>query len=42
MEIADSFERRFRRLLACGEVKEVINQLRSWVRLADSKNVGGR
>ena len=39
-EIAESFERRFRRLLACGEVPDVIEQLRSWVRLAASKNVG--
>ena len=39
-EIAESFERRFRRLLACGDVGDAINQLRSWVHLADSKNVG--
>jgi CRISPR type I-E-associated protein CasB/Cse2 len=39
-KIAESFERRFRRLLACGDLGEVIDQLRSWVRLADSKNVG--
>jgi CRISPR type I-E-associated protein CasB/Cse2 len=39
-EIIESFERRFRRLLACSEVRDVIGQLRSWVRLADSKNVG--
>ncbi len=39
-EIAESFERRFRRLLACGDVADVIGQLRSWVRLAASKGVG--
>ncbi len=38
-EIVESFERRFRRLLACGDVGDVIDQLRSWVRLAASKNV---
>lgn len=39
-EIADSFERRFRRLLACDDVADVTGQLRSWVRLAASKGVG--
>ncbi len=39
-EIADSFERRFRRLLVCGNVADVTSQLRSWIRLAASKNVG--
>ena len=39
-QIADSFERRFRRLLACGDVTDVIDQLRSWIRLAASRNVG--
>ncbi len=39
-DIAESFERRFRRLLACGEVTDVIAQLRAWVRLAASKGVG--
>ena len=39
-EIAESFERRFRRLLACGDVADVIDQLRAWVRLAASKGVG--
>lgn len=39
-DIADSFERRFRRLLACNSVDDVIGQLRSWVRLAASKDVG--
>jgi len=39
-EIPESTERRFRRLLACGEVDDVVDQLRSWVRLAGSKGVG--
>jgi CRISPR system Cascade subunit CasB len=39
-EIPDSFERRFRRLLACDDVANVTGQLRSWVRLAASRNVG--
>lgn len=39
-EIADSFERRFRRLLACEDMASVTAQLRSWVRLAASKGVG--
>lgn len=39
-EIADSFERRFRRLLACDDVADVTGQLRSWIRLAASKGVG--
>jgi len=39
-DIADSFERRFRRLLACDTVEDLISQLRSWIRLAASKRVG--
>ena len=39
-EIIESFERRFRRLLACGDTADVVDQLRSWVRLADGKGVG--
>ncbi len=39
-EIPDSFQSRFRRLLASGEVEDVTGQLRSWVRLAASKGVG--
>jgi CRISPR system Cascade subunit CasB len=39
-DIVESFERRFRRLLACDTVDDVISQLRSWVRLAASKGVG--
>ena len=38
-EIAESIERRFRRLLSSGDVDDVIGQLRSWVRLAASKGV---
>lgn len=38
-DIAESFERRFRRLLACDSVDDVIGQLRSWVRLAAGKGV---
>jgi CRISPR type I-E-associated protein CasB/Cse2 len=38
--LLESFERRFRRLLACGDVEDVIAQLRSWARLAASRNVG--
>lgn len=39
-DIAESFERRFRRLLACDTVDDIISQLRSWVRLAASKGIG--
>jgi CRISPR type I-E-associated protein CasB/Cse2 len=39
-EIAESFERRFRRLLACADAEDVMDQLRSWVRFAAGKNVG--
>lgn len=38
--LPESYERRFRRLLACGEIADLSGQLRSWVRLADSKGVG--
>jgi len=39
-EIADSFSRRFRRLLSCTDAEDVMGQLRSWVQLAASKGVG--
>ena len=39
-EIPDSFQSRFRRLLASGDVADVTGQLRSWIRLAASKGVG--
>lgn len=38
--LPESYERRFRRLLACGEASDVSGQLRSWIRLAASKGVG--
>jgi CRISPR type I-E-associated protein CasB/Cse2 len=38
-EIAESTERRFRRLLASGSTDDLIGQLRSWIRLAASKGV---
>ena len=34
------FERRFRRLLSCTEAEDVLEQLRSWIRLAAGKGVG--
>ena len=37
--VAESFERRFRRLLVCGDRGDVVGQLRSWIRLAASKGV---
>ncbi|HAM72627.1 MAG TPA: type I-E CRISPR-associated protein Cse2/CasB [Verrucomicrobiales bacterium] len=39
-DVAESFERRFRRLLACDGADDVVRQLRSWVRLAASKGIG--
>ena len=39
-DVPESFERRFRRLLACGDVDDVVGQLRSWIRLAASSGVG--
>lgn len=38
--LPESIERRFRRLLACGHAADLSAQLRSWIRLADSKKVG--
>lgn len=35
--LAESYERRFRRLLACGDAAGPADQLRSWVRLAARK-----
>lgn len=37
--LPESDQRRFRRLLACGDVADLSTQLRSWVRLASSKGV---
>lgn len=38
-QIPESYERRFLRLIASGDPGELVNQLRSWVRLAASKEV---
>ena len=38
-DVAESTERRFRRLLVSGDLDDVIDQLRSWIRLASSKGV---
>ena len=38
--LPESYERRFRRLLACGDAADVSGQLRAWIRLAASKGVG--
>jgi CRISPR type I-E-associated protein CasB/Cse2 len=38
-DVAESTERRFRRLLASGDLDDLIDQLRSWIRLASSKGV---
>ena len=38
--LSESHERRFRRLLACGDASDVADQLRTWVRLASSKGAG--
>lgn len=39
-EIPESYERRFRRLLACSDAPAVLGQLRSWIRLAANNGVG--
>ena len=39
-DMPDSFQTRFRRLLASGTVEDVTGQLRSWIRLASGKSVG--
>jgi CRISPR type I-E-associated protein CasB/Cse2 len=39
-DIPDSFQRRFRRLIACDTAGEVAGQLRAWIRLAASKGEG--
>jgi CRISPR system Cascade subunit CasB len=39
-DIPESFDKRFRRLIACDTVKEVSGQLSAWIRLANSKGVG--
>lgn len=39
-DIPDSFDRRFRRLIACDTQAELAGQLGAWIRLAKSKGVG--
>jgi CRISPR type I-E-associated protein CasB/Cse2 len=39
-EIPDSFDRRFRRLLACDSAEDVAGQLKAWIRFAAAKGVG--
>lgn len=39
-DVPDSFERRFRRLIACDTAGDVAAQLRAWIRLAASRAVG--
>jgi CRISPR type I-E-associated protein CasB/Cse2 len=39
-EIPESFERRFRRLLACDSASDVAGQLRAWIRFASARGVG--
>ena len=39
-EIPESFERRFRRLLACDSAEDVAGQLTAWVRFADKLDIG--
>ena len=39
-EIPESFERRFRRLLACHSAEDVAGQLKAWIRFAAARNVG--
>lgn len=39
-DIPESFERRFRRLLACDSAEDVAGQLKAWVRFAAAKGIG--
>jgi CRISPR type I-E-associated protein CasB/Cse2 len=39
-KIPDSFDRRFRRLLACESADDVSGQLKAWIRFASAKGVG--
>ncbi len=39
-EIPESFERRFRRLLACDSAEDVGGQLKAWIRFAAARGVG--
>lgn len=38
--IPESYERRFRRLLACDRAQDLSGQLRAWIRMAASKRIG--
>ena len=38
-EIPDSFDRRFRRLLACDSADDVAGQLKAWIRFAKAKSL---
>lgn len=39
-DIPESFERRFRRLLACDSAEDVAGQLKAWIRFAAARGVG--
>jgi CRISPR type I-E-associated protein CasB/Cse2 len=39
-DMPESFQSRFRRLLASGDVEDITGQLRSWIRFAASKGIG--
>lgn len=38
-EIVESFQRRFRRLLACDSAEDVAGQLQAWIRFASARSV---
>lgn len=38
-QLIESFERRFRRLLAADSAADLVGQLRAWIRFAEKKNV---
>ncbi|XOV70443.1 MAG: type I-E CRISPR-associated protein Cse2/CasB [Verrucomicrobiota bacterium] len=38
--LPESYERRFRRLIVSGEPSDLVEQLRSWIRLASGKGIG--
>lgn len=39
-KIPDSYDRRFRRLLACDSTDDVAGQLKAWIRFASTRSVG--
>jgi CRISPR type I-E-associated protein CasB/Cse2 len=39
-KVPDSFDRRFRRLLACDSPEDVAGQLKAWIRFASAKGIG--